>query len=893
MADVFISYSRRDKAFVRALCHALQERGHQLWIDWDGIRSSLPWREEIANGMRLATRLVYIVSPDAIASEYCNWEIDQALEQQKKLIPVVCREVRSRDLRPEIGQLQVISFCGEDDFVTALDKLEGAISADLDYDRMFAKLAQRSQEWVNRDRADGWLRGADLEEAETWLANSTGKTPAPTPIQEEYIRASRQERQQELERWQVLYETSEKRRITAEQNEINAFCKSSEAYFALDRPLDALVEALQAGSRLLQADWPGQDTHLKTEVITVLLQALYWVRERNRLEGHMGTIRGIALSPNGQLIATAGRDKTVKLWRRNGECVATLTGHQDMVRSINFSPDGNRLVSASWDGTVHLWSATGALLNVLEGHSDEVNQAKFHPDGNSIASAGRDGRVFLWDKNGHFLKELANSGAWLQCLDWSPDGSTLAAAGDNNQVQIWALDGTLRQVFERHNHRINTLCFNATGEYLATGDANGLIKLWQADGTWLRDFVGHTDGLRGLLFSQDGQVLVSVANDQTARIWGFDGQLRLTLTGHNSPTWGVGGDPNIQMLLTGGGDGVARIWQWQSPKVVRCAINNTASTRSLAFTADGQAIVVVGPQNQVQFWNRNGQWLREFSTRELRTTIFGISPYSEYLATASDANDYGVSKISLWTKDGKKIKTWQAHDHWIRNLTFSSDGQFVISSSFDQTTKLWTLQGELLQTLTVNSICNTASSSPDGTLVATGNRDCTIQLWRYGQHIQTLAGHADDVLDVAFSPDGQLLLSASDDRTVRIWNLDGTLVTTLTGHTNGVYSIAVNPASTLVATGSRDGTFKLWTLEGELLTTQKADNDQVTAVAFSPDGQTLATLGSSGHLLLWQLEQFDDTLLQRLVAQGMDWCRDYLQTNPTGQSYKLLAAETI
>jgi hypothetical protein len=58
MADVFISYSRRDKAFVRALCHALQAHNHQLWVDWDGIRSSLPWQEAILNGIRQATRLV-------------------------------------------------------------------------------------------------------------------------------------------------------------------------------------------------------------------------------------------------------------------------------------------------------------------------------------------------------------------------------------------------------------------------------------------------------------------------------------------------------------------------------------------------------------------------------------------------------------------------------------------------------------------------------------------------------------------------------------------------------------------------------------------------------------------------------------------------------------------
>jgi WD40 repeat protein len=891
MSDVFISYSRRDKAFVRALCHALQQHGHHLWVDWEGIRSSLPWREEIASGIRQATRLVYIVSPDAITSEYCNWEIDQALEHQKKLIPVVCREVSSRELRPEIGKLQVISFCGEDDFVTALDKLEGAISADLDYDRMFAKLAQQAQEWVSRDRSDGWLRGADLDEAEIWLANSTGKTPAPNPIQQEYILASRQERQQELERWQSLYKTSEQRRISAEHSEINAFCKSSEAYFALDRPLDALIEALQAGSRLQQNDWPSQDLPLKTQVITVLLQALYWVRERNRLEGHIGTVRSVALSPNGQLIATAGRDKTVKLWRRNGECIATLIGHQDMVRSVAFSPGGDRLVSASWDGTLRLWSTAGELIAVLEGHRDRVNQAQFHPQGDWIASVGRDHNVLLWDRTGQFLKELANAGTQLECLAWSPDGKSITAGGGDGRIRRWNLDGVLHQVLPGHKQSINTLCFDPTGQLLATGDTTGLIKLWKEDGTYLRDFVGHDDEIKGLLLSQDQQVLVSASGDQTARVWHINGQHRLTLTGHNGPVLGLAADPTAQTLLTAGADGIVKIWQWASSRVIGCSINPT-STKSLAFLPNGESIAVIGANHQVQFWGRSGQKLSEFQTplsnsgRRDWATRLVISSDGRYVATAA-AGDTG--QVSLWTIAGREIKTWDAHKEPIRHLTFSPDGQNLATIAHnDQKTKVWTLRGECIQTLSNNNIYGyVVQFSPDGKLLAFGGRAHTVQLWCNGQQIQTLTGHEDIVHDLAFSPDGQLVLSASDDRTARIWALDGTLVATLTGHTNGVYSIAINPAGTLIATGSRDGTFKLWTMAGELLTTQKADSDQVTAVAFSPDGEILATLGTSGHLLLWQLEQFDEDLLNRLVSQGMDWCRDYLQTNPVGQGYNL------
>lgn len=95
---------------------------------------------------------------------------------------------------------------------------------------MFAKLVEQATTWVRRDRADGWLRGAALEDAETWLANSTGKTPPPTDLQREFILASRQERQQELERWENLYKIAEQRRIAAEKNEVIAFCKSSDAF---------------------------------------------------------------------------------------------------------------------------------------------------------------------------------------------------------------------------------------------------------------------------------------------------------------------------------------------------------------------------------------------------------------------------------------------------------------------------------------------------------------------------------------------------------------------------------------------------------------------------------------------------------------------------------------
>ena len=111
-----------------------------------------------------------------------------------------------------------------------------------------------------------------------------------------------------------------------------------------------------------------------------------------------GMISEIKYSPDGTKLAVAS---TIGIWLYNaqtGEELDLYTGHTDMVSSVSFSSDGNTIASASWDSTLRLWDVdTGEHIHTLSGHTGPVYSVSFSPDGNTIASASWDGTVLLWE----------------------------------------------------------------------------------------------------------------------------------------------------------------------------------------------------------------------------------------------------------------------------------------------------------------------------------------------------------------------------------------------------------------------------------------------------------------------------------------------------------------
>ncbi|MEM8832184.1 MAG: caspase family protein, partial [Cyanobacteria bacterium P01_G01_bin.19] len=167
------------------------------------------------------------------------------------------------------------------------------------------------------------------------------------------------------------------------------------------RLINNVVVSPKTADTYALADWDGK----------IELWRKNFDRDRELLgtiNAHDDTITKIQYSPNGEIIASASWDKTIKLWHsETGELIDTLSGHQDGINSIAFTPTplnptyeggGYLLVSGSEDKTIKIWdiSERAKLIKTLEGHTDSIKAVAVSPNGDLIASAGYDNTIKIW-----------------------------------------------------------------------------------------------------------------------------------------------------------------------------------------------------------------------------------------------------------------------------------------------------------------------------------------------------------------------------------------------------------------------------------------------------------------------------------------------------------------
>ena len=875
MADAFISYSRKDKDFVRRLDAALKTRKREAWIDWEGIRPTEEFMQAIYRAIEAADTFIFVLTPDSVASVVCGREVAHATAHNKRLVPLVQCDVDAAKVPEGLAKLNWIFCRDSDDFEKAVDTVITALDTDLEWVHAHTRLLTRAIEWESKGKNNSFvLRGVDLRAAEQWLAQAgTDKERQPTALQTEYIIASRKAAamRQRITLGAVSLalviavilavvalfarqEAVKQRDIAVTQQKMSAsreLAATSEMQLQIDPELSVLL-GIEAARR-----WPTSEAQL------ALRHAILGSHLLRMLGSQDDGVSGAFFSPDGKFLLTIGKD--ARLWNpATAQEIAEIQEEKGF-RSVVFSPDGKSFVLLSSSGTVRFCDASsGRTIKAIRDGSALSMSAAFASDGVVVASAvGSAGRV--WQMNsGKTLCELRGHKGEISSAVLSPNAAWVLTQSKDDTARLWET-ATGRNV-STWNSPVREGwggTFSPDGTLLVHGAADYTAVIRNvATGQIVHELHGHNGGIKHYEFSRDNKFVVTACFDGAARVFEVaTGRLVVELRAFRGLVDHASFSPDGNFVVTSDFDNAARIWQLATGDTV-AVLRAPDTFRSAIFSPDGVSVVSVGGKG-IRIW-------RVPHRLELRghTDILwrlAWSPDGTSLVTAARDTVPRVWDVAT----GKQLSELHGHTKAVWEAVFSPDGKRILTASVDHTARVWdAFSGECLHVLAGHTDdVGSAIFSPDGLLAVTTSRDKTARVWNAtsGACVHELRGHSADVWCAAFSPDGKLIVTASSDSTARLWDTaTGKPVAELKGHEKGIHGVAFSPNGKLLVTASEDHTARVWDVGlAKATAVLRGHNDGVFAAVFSPDSRLVLTASHYSSPLIFDAERGEELIALR------------------------------
>jgi WD40 repeat protein len=823
MPDVFISYSRRDLEFVQRLDASLAERGKDVWVDWQDILPTAEWLEEVFEGVESSDNFLFVISPDSLASEVCARELGHALEQHKRLVPVVRRDAGGQSVPEPLAARNWTFFRDEDDYGASFETLVSALDTDLDWVGAHTRLLRRALEWEKEGREGSYLlRGRDLQEAEHWVASqSAQRDPRPTPLQLEYVLAARRA-------------ATRRQRILVGAALVAVAVSLGLALLALSQRNEARREARVALSRQLAAQANAERDVRPERSLALATRAAMTAETDEAREAlsrslqsslpssvvTVGTARvwDAAFSNDGKRLVTASEQGGVRIWDvrnpRSPHLVGSLRAKPTLM-SARFSPDGRVVVTAGAAGA-QIWRVARGTARPVASFGAAANMATFSPDGELLASAAADG-LHLWDVRSRRplggLSRRAGRRTFV-AVAFSPDGRRLAAA-TGSTATVWSVPAGRRLATLHHPlaDEVWDVAFRPGSGQVVTTDNHGAVRVWQLpSGRLENQLSGHVDAVQSAAFSTDGRFLVTAGDDATARVWDAETHTTVAqLLGHSGSVLSASFRPDGRVIATGGEDGTLRLWPSPKQPALELTMSNRKKLRDIAFSPDGRRLVTASEDGTGRVWD-------------------------------------GSSLLYIL----RHRRSGEAGD-WVESASFSRDGSRILTAGSDGVAKVWSAKtGSLLTTVRREDgqPLFAADLSSDNALVAAGGKGGALLVWKLGTGAPPVVRNspAERIYGVAFAPTGGLVASAAWDGALRLWKVWGQKapVATLRGDRNPLLSVAFSPDGARVAAAGLSGSAWVWDVQSHHLVATLPGRQVIWGIGFSRDGRFLVTAGDDG-----------------------------------------------
>ncbi len=891
MADVFISYSRRDGEFVGRLVNAIEHHGRSVWLDTEGIADGEVFPQAIRAAIEGSDAFLFVISPAAVGSSFCENEVAYAGGLKKRIVPVLRDPVPDLALPAEIRDRNWIPFTREDESGPAVERIMAALERDLERAKAHTRWLVKALEWEGEGRDGSFLlRGSELTAAEAWLAGAPdGGDAAPTPLQREYLLASRQAA---ARRQRALVGTSlgvaalatgllvfaliaraqavsahavAKSRALAAQSQ-NQLAVDPELAILLARQAvlaSATPDALFALRSALDAS-PLRMTVLRPANVNCQFQSgvslAYDPATAQLAEG----VCGGTLNPRS---AGAAAGRLLLFDAADGRVVQRVRpGLGVLAPMVAYSPDGSLLAAATADGQVHLLDARSLAPRGVLGASF------FRPGGGPAVAGPPGGGV------GASGAAPASAGGPTRArispplgVTFSPDGSMLAVV--SSQVKIWSLRRRAlvaavgSSVLQANSPMLTSAVFTHDSRQLVVAGTNG-VRVVDAHTGAVQRVLSTTGTATSIAMSPHGSVL-ALASIQLAQQAGV-------VSLWNTRTWrptatvarfttraasALAFSPDGRELAVGTQDGGAGLWSVSTHQELAAYRGSTSPVVAITFLRGLSEVAIASLDGTTKVWRASGPQLASIDTGGAIADVRLIG--SNVLAMLAP----GV--VRSWSlASGRQQATVPQASTSVPPF-LSPDGAASVEPVGLST--LGVITEVIVRRTSTGQVIGRVPISPALTMSGIGAS-------QHGSDV-VLLGNRQEVVDVAtgrtthlsappgaqlngitgchwfsgaFSADGRLVAGADQCGDVAVWAAGSGRRLARLSSSGQIPEMAFSPDDRQLAVASSDSTVTIWDVRAQrALHVLHGHTLGVTAVAYAPSGRWLASSGLDGTVRVW------------------------------------------
>jgi WD40 repeat protein len=623
-------------------------------------------------------------------------------------------------------------------------------------------------------------------------------------------------------------------------------------------------------------------------------------------ENHGGGYSTLDVSPNRDRLVTGGADGIIRITNLDTWEVMFELHQSSAIQMLRFTPDGSKIVSSGEDNTIAVWDTFTGNQKVLR-LADYFGSYSIgiSPDGN-MALSGTEKGIELWDvitgESVHFFSHSYYPGD--DTGFFSPDGRKIATyrSYNNSHVLIWdTLTGELISEINLEFF-ISGMGFSVDSRYMITSSEDGAIVFWDVETGNEVSRTQQEGRIYAFEISPTGKVLVTSGEDRIIHFWALP-----TPEGNSNDT---SHHVKENFQLDPSGNWIAS-WDNNSREVELLEISSNTVIGSLSTSAlitsgdisgNGEYIAIATEDQNTCVWKISSITLVNCRKSSESVSEIKFNNRLSWLATREDRN------ITIWDIETGQIIFTIATDFFANTFLFNMDDSLLaIGAGGDYKIELWDMNK--FQKIAIfehdpNVLISDLVFSKDGNWLISSSRDGTTRVWdlRSNKEIsrliydQQIYPNMHQVLKTRLSPDQLKLLSVN---TIAVFNINNNASTAREGiirvwdpftgnelnrftHNSWVNDIIWSIDGEYVFSAGQDGAVRMWSVSKGNEAARIYHNDDVEVLGFTSDGSKLISISSDNEykVSFWKPEDIIEFTCNKLTRNltYLEWEKYFMNT---------------